>query len=309
LRQLKGSISIQSQLGKGSLFELTLPVSSFSTHSLLIRVRQYIYAISNRGIEEVLYPGTGELRDMGNQLIYQLDDDIYDTHIIDGLLNLPPDRRKIERGSRPVLIVKDDSGERRAILVQEVLDSRDVVVKTMGQYMPKIRGTIGATILGDGSIAPVIDLPELLRESSDYQHKPLPVSEAPASSNNRRVPYVLVVDDSLSARRSLAQFAEDMGFNVRTARDGLEAATLIQERTPDLVLADMEMPRMNGLELTAHIRANERSRDVPVIMITSRSSDKHRSSAIEKGVTHFMVKPFDEDVLAAHINDAIGLCV
>jgi len=306
LRSLKGSINIESPAGKGTVFQIALPISSFSTHSLLVRVRQYIYAISNRGVEEVLYPGSGELRDVGNQLFYKIEDEAYEARVIDDLLNMPPDRRKISRSSRPVVIVKDDAGERHAILVQEVVDSRDVVVKSMGQYMPKIHGTIGATVLGDGSIAPVMDLPELLRDVQVSQ-SPIVSAQTGLDQSTKRVPYVLVVDDSLSARRSLAQFTDDLGMNTRTARDGMEAASIVESRVPDIILVDMEMPRMNGLELTAHIRANEKTKHVPVIMITSRSSEKHRDTAMKKGVNYYMVKPFDEETLASNINEALEL--
>lgn len=305
LRRLKGSINIESPADKGTLIRIFLPISSFSTHSLMVRVRQYIYAISNRGVEEVLYPGSGELRDVGGQLFYHIEGEAYEAKVIDELLNLPPDRRNIERNSRPAIIVRDDAGQRHAILVQSVLDSRDVVVKSMGQYMPKIRGTVGATVLGDGSIAPVVDLPDLLR-SGETRTSLVVESHEQLAQPAKRIPYVLVVDDSLSARRSLSQFTEDLGMNTRTARDGIEAAAIISARVPDLVLVDMEMPRMNGLELTAHIRANEKTRDVPVIMITSRSSDKHKATAINKGVNYFIVKPFDEDKLAANINEALA---
>lgn len=306
LRSLKGSINISSSVGVGTVFQIVLPISSFSTHSLLVRIRQYIYAISNRGIEEILYPGTGELREVGNQLFYKIDDEAYEARIIDDLLNMSPDRRKVKRNSRPVIIVKDDAGKRHAILVQEVLDSRDVVVKSMGQYMPKIHGTIGATVLGDGSIAPVMDLPELLRDIQTSQSAVVS-THLESEEVTKRASYVLVVDDSLSARRSLAQFTDDLGMNTRTARDGMEAAAIIQARVPDLILVDMEMPRMNGLELTAHIRANEKTKHVPVIMITSRSSEKHKTTAMSKGVNYYMVKPFDEEALAININKALEL--
>jgi chemosensory pili system protein ChpA (sensor histidine kinase/response regulator) len=110
------------------------------------------------------------------------------------------------------------------------------------------------------------------------------------------------VDDSLSARRSLAQFAQDAGFEVRTARDGLEAIEIIKGKRPDLVLVDLEMPRMNGLELTAHLRANQATHEVPVIMITSRSTEKHRREAKTMGVNVYLTKPFMEDELLGHIH-------
>lgn len=304
IRELKGSIDVSSVDGSGCHFSLTLPASSFSIHSLLVRVRKYIYAFSNRGIEEILYPGLGNIEVIGHETVFKLDDHMYKTASIEMLLNMPEDRREADRENHPIILVKDDSGNTTAVQVQELIDSRDVVVKSMGAYIPKIQGIIGATVLGDGSIAPVIDLPELMQSASlmnDHLFSDDRDTEVSVETVVKP-PYVLVVDDSLSARKSLAQFVQDLGLEVRTARDGLEAVSLIDARKPGLVLVDMEMPGMNGLELTSYIRASENVRDVPVIMITSRSTDKHRKIAMDKGVDHFMVKPFLEDELASHIN-------
>ncbi|MCW9046746.1 MAG: response regulator, partial [Gammaproteobacteria bacterium] len=303
IRELKGSIEIQSAEGQGCQFLLTLPISSFSVHSLLVRVRENIYAFSNRGIEEILYSGLGELQKVGHETMFKLEDQYYNISMIESLLSLPEDRREGDRDNRPVILVKDDTASHTAILVQDVIDSRDVVVKSMGEYIPKIPGIIGATVLGDGSVVPVIDLPELMlsRQIIDNTY----TEERIELHEEKKLPYVLVVDDSLSARKSLAQFVEDLGLQVRTARDGMEAVSLIDVRKPDLILVDMEMPRMNGLELTGHIRASSITQDMPVIMITSRSTDKHRKAAMDKGVDHYMVKPFAEDELAIHINSAL----
>ncbi len=306
VRELKGTLDVQSVAGKGCTFNVTLPVSSFSTHSLMVRVRNSIYAISNRGIEEILYPGLGEQQQVGEDIMFRFNDQLYPTKSIEQLLNIPEDRRTEERSTNPVILLKDDLGHTTAVLVQEVVDSRDVVVKPLGPYLPKIRGVIGATVLGDGSISSVIDLPELLATSSlnnpiQYENTLNPLVDV------KSLPYVLVVDDSLSARKSLAQFVEDLGLEVRTARDGMEAVTLIDVNPPGLVLVDMEMPRMNGLELTSHIRANMDTKSLPVIMITSRSTDKHRKIALEKGVDHYMVKPFAEDELAVQINNILKI--
>lgn len=309
IRELKGSIEVSSVEGSGCRFSLTLPVSSFSIHTLLVRVRADVYAFSNRGIEEILYPGSGDVEIIGQEAVFKLGDQVYKTALIDTLLNLPEDRRKVERESRPIILVKDDTGVISAVQVQALIDSRDVVVKSMGSYIPKIQGVIGATVLGDGSIAPVIDLPELMQSTSMTNYQIMQDNKDIDLNINSvaKPPYVLVVDDSLSARKSLAQFVQDLGLEVRTARDGLEAVSIIDARKPSLVLVDMEMPGMNGLELTSYIRASDTIREMPVIMITSRSTDKHRQVAMEKGVNHFMVKPFIEDELASHINMALKI--
>ena len=306
LLDMKGSLRIQSKAGQGCLMELRLPVTLISTHALLVRMRNQMIALSDRGIEQILYSGAGKIQTLGKVTTYQLGDEIYELTSLEELLNLPLDRRARGRAMPPVLLVREETGSIRAVLAQEIVDSRDLVVKRLGQYIPKLGGIVGATILGDGSIAPVLDLPELLRAPTVGQQPARTAARAmaPAMPAPPR-PFVLAVDDSLSARRSLAQFAQDAGFEVRTARDGLEAIEIINGKRPDLVLADLEMPRMNGLELTAHLRANQATRNVPVIMITSRSTDKHRREAETTGVNIYLTKPFMEDELLGHIHQLL----
>ncbi len=251
-------------------------------------------------MEQILYGGTGILNTDDETLTYQLGEEVYDAVHIDQLLHLKSDRRKELRHDCPVLLVREDTGSLRAILVEEVIGSQDLVVKGLGKYLPEIEGIEGATILGDGSVATVIDLPDLMRadtrrlqiESGELDEDV--VIETP-------LPCALVVDDSLTARRTLAEFVQDMGYEVRTARDGLEAIDIIEGKIPDIVLADLEMPRMNGLELTTHIRAKKETRDIPIIMITSRSTEKHRQQAESAGVNIYLTKPFSEDELMQHI--------
>jgi chemosensory pili system protein ChpA (sensor histidine kinase/response regulator) len=303
LLELKGSLRIQTRPGQGSLMELRLPVTLIATHALLVRMNSRMYALSDRGIEQILYSGAGVIQPLGNATIYQVGNAVYELTALDTLLNLPTDRRTRPRTSMPVLLVREETGALRAVLVQETVDSRELVVKPLGRYVPKINGVVGATILGDGSVAPVLDMPELLRTLPTAIRPALTtatVQPIPAAPATHRL-FALVVDDSLSARRSLAQLAQDAGLEVRTARDGLEAIELIASKRPDIVLADLEMPRMNGLELAAHLRANQATRDLPIIMITSRSTDKHRREAAAMGVNVYLTKPFAEDELLGHL--------
>ncbi|MDS4030578.1 MAG: response regulator [Candidatus Contendobacter sp.] len=305
LLAMKGSLRIQTQAGQGCLMELRLPVTLISTHALLVRLRDQMVALSDRGIEQILYSGIGTIQKLGKITTYQMGDEIYELTSLDALLNLPPDHRARNRSVPSVLLVREDTGAVRAVLVQEIIDSRDLVVKNLGQYIPRLNGIVGATILGDGSVAPVLDVPELLRAPTTAQPALAAAhATAPAATASHRL-FVLAVDDSLSARRSLAQFAQDAGFEVRTARDGLEAIEIINGRRPDLVLADLEMPRMNGLELTAHLRANQATHELPVIMITSRSTEKHRREAETTGVNVYLTKPFLEDELLGHIHQLL----
>jgi chemosensory pili system protein ChpA (sensor histidine kinase/response regulator) len=186
-------------------------------------------------------------------------------------------------------------GERVAVLVAEPGQTRNVVVRPLASFVPAIAGIEGAAVLGDGAVAPVIDLPQLLAAREGARATPaLEVSR-------RAAPVCLVVDDSVSVRRTMELFARDLGYDVDSAADGVDALERVARRVPSLVLVDLEMPRMNGVELVRALRERPATREVPVIMITSRSSDKHRQLALDAGVDVFLTKPYTEDALAAHI--------
>lgn len=309
IRELRGTFQIRSEANRGCLVELRLPVTLIAIHALLVRVHGQRFAISSRGVEQVLYAGLGEIRKLGAKSIYQVGDNFYELTALDALLDIERDRRTGERHDPSLLLVREGtSGAIRAVLVQEVMDSRDLVVKPLARYFPKLEGIVGATILGDGSVVPVLDLPELLRAPLSGQAASSRVEAAgPAAAPQPKRHLALVVDDSLSARRALAQAVEDAGFQVRTARDGLEAVAIMEAQRPDLLLVDLEMPRMNGLELTSHVRAREDTRQVPVIMVTSRSTAKHRREAEAVGVNFYMTKPFGDEELLQNIRDALGV--
>jgi chemosensory pili system protein ChpA (sensor histidine kinase/response regulator) len=239
-----------------------------------------------------------------------VNDIAYDVVRLDALLNLSGDQRTHERAGFPLLLVRQSDGVVRAIEVQEIVDSRNLVMKSLGHYVPSIQGVAGAAILGDGSVVPVIDLPDLLRAGTEvasfFDGEETERDLTAARSDGSIHLAALVVDDSLSARRAAAQVMKDAGFVVRTAIDGLEAVTILENFTPDIILADMEMPRMNGMELTSHVRGQSKTHNVPVIMITSRSTEKHRKQAQAAGVSVYLTKPFDDEVLLRHVSELTG---
>lgn len=302
---LGGSLSIQTRAGAGCTVELRLPVTLISTHALLVQVQRHVYAISNRGIEQILHSGMGDAQRLGNEMTLRVGDNLYGATDLEALLSLGGDRRCRGRDGRPALLVQAEDGI-HAVFVQQVIDSRDVVIKSLGRFAPKLPGVSGAAILGDGSVAPVLDLPELFREPTRRGAMLPEAQPSAAPTEEREAPTAVVVDDSLSARRALARFIEDAGYQVRTARDGLEAINIVNVKRPDLILADLEMPRMNGLELTSHIRARPDTKDLPIIMITSRSTEKHRQQAYRAGVSRYLTKPFSEDQLLDEIAELRG---
>ncbi len=299
IKEMKGGLSLHSRRGEGLKVVLHLPVSMLSVSATLVKSGDVQVAISNYGVEQVVDVVQGTLREGDNGMVF----DYQDEEIPAIYLELLMGRQVRSRDHQAVFIVQPDVGSKRAVVVDSVAHKGEMVVKNMGAYLPQIAGVVGVTILGDGSVAPVLDIPELLRSEKHGHAIYQPIRKEAVVSSQRSA---LVVDDSLSARRALASFLEDSGFEVRTAIDGLDALELIKERTPDIVLVDMEMPRMNGIELTSQLKADETTRNLPVIMITSRSTAKHRSQAEEAGVDDYLIKPFNEVELESRIDTLLG---
>ena len=308
--EMKGSLNLRSVAGQGLTVELRLPASLLSEHTLMARVGGNMMAISSRRILDIHYITDAQIDMIADQPVYRVGDAVHKLLKLEQLLNVPALQKDSHAYGYPVLLISTDTGATCAIQVQELVDGREVVVKKFGRYVPRIQGTIGAVILGDGSVAPVIDLPELLRASSQQEYvSDGAYSGMPADADNTamQVRTALVIDDSLSARRVTAQIMRDAGYEVRTAIDGLDAVALLDEALPDVILVDMEMPRMNGLELTSHVRARKLAKHIPIIMITSRSTQKHRQLGDAAGVDAYLVKPFSEDALLEHINRLTGV--
>ncbi|MCP4408769.1 MAG: response regulator, partial [Gammaproteobacteria bacterium] len=303
VQEMKGRLSIHSESGLGMLVELALPVTLLSAHAVLVRVGEQIVAISSREVEDILYSAAGEIQTMGSKLVYRLGNKVHRAEHLHSLLGLPGaevDKRD-QDGPCPVLLVRQATGSKVAVLLNQVLETQDLVVKPLSKYTPKSTGVVGATILGDGSVAPVLDLTDIL-DITVSQPDVVRQNRVTLAKVSNSLPVALVVDDSLSARRSVVQFVQDIGYQVYAAKDGIEAVSIIErEGVPNVLLVDLEMPRMNGLELTAHVRAHEATQDIPVIMITSRSTEKHRQQAETVGVDAYLTKPYSEDELLTHL--------
>ncbi|MCH8621824.1 response regulator [Undibacterium sp. TS12] len=307
--EMKGSLNLRSVAGQGLVVELRLPASLLSEHTLMARVGGNMMAISSRRIIDIHYITDAQIDMIADQQVYRVGDAVHKLLKLEQLLNMPARQKDAHSYGYPVLLISTDTGATCAIQVPELVDGREVVVKKFGRYVPRIQGTIGAVILGDGSVAPVIDLPELLRASTRQEFAVDEAYVSVSTDTAAQVSHVrtaLIVDDSLSARRATAQIMRDAGYEIRTAIDGLDAVARIDEELPDVILVDMEMPRMNGLELTSHVRARKLAKHIPIIMITSRSTQKHRQQGDAAGVDAYLVKPFSADALLQHINRLTG---
>lgn len=305
ITELKGTISVHDVEPHGAEFVIRLPLSLVTTHSLVVRSGTDVYAIPSTTLSQILPPGSGEIQEREDGYTFYLENEMYAmrplTTLLGGDFATSPASATIlltGRGARPT-----------AIGVDAVLQSSDLVIKRLGRFVPKVPGIAGISVLGDGRVLPVLDLAELLISAQEGTNiVPLAAKSKRASHplrQNDSMPTVMVVDDSLSARNSLGQLLQDTGYSVVSARDGVEAMELLQTETPFVVLADLEMPRMDGIELTRHIRSNERLQRLPVVMITSRSQKKHRQEAEAAGVSAYLTKPYMEDELIDLITNLV----
>lgn len=302
LKVLQGQISVHSETGRGTLWRLVIPNRLIAEHQLLVQAGSHTLSLSSRGVRQVVFMEPEQLSNEGDTLFYRYGEELFRVWHLSQVARLPGADSADTRQAQAVLMLQSGQGDVQGLLIDRILASREMVIKPLPPFCPELPGILGATILGDGQVAPVLDAVALVDSASQAIG---PYSESPLPSLSKARPLALIVDDSLSTRRSLVEFVTELGLDVLTAKDGFEAIDRLQERTPSLVLVDMEMPRMNGLEFTAHLRAQEALRDIPVIMITSRNTDKHRELARTAGVDRYLNKPFSEVELLNSIESSL----
>ena len=290
VKQLGGSLQISSVTGQGTNFTVRLPFTLAITQALIVRTGDEVYALPLPTVEGVARIARAELETLMNQSepAYEYGEQVYRFRHLGMYLGGPSATLPEDDAFVSVILVR--AGENSAaLLTDEMLASQEIVVKSLGPQLSSIRGISGATILGDGRIVLILDVNALVRQGA-------PVVElkkaAPAPADER--PLAMVVDDSITVRRVMERFLERNGMRAVTAKDGLDAISVLQDHKPDIILLDIEMPRMDGYEFASHVRNDARISDVPIIMITSRVGDKHRARAIELGVNDYLGKPYQD---------------
>lgn len=303
VKQLGGSLHIDSVEGQGTTFTIRLPFTLAISQALLVQVHEEIYAIPLTGIEGIARLHQDELAGYinDNTSRYEYAGNSYPVQNLGVMLGHGMPVLGAGAPKRlPVLLVR--SGEHRmALQVESLLGSRETVVKSVGPQISTVRGISGATILGDGRVVLILDLGGLLR--SGGMALGIDRIEQVAEREVSRMMTVMVVDDSITVRKVTTRLLERNDMQVITAKDGVDAVAKLQETIPDMMLLDIEMPRMDGFELATHIRNEARLRGIPIIMITSRTGDKHRKRAMEIGVDRYLGKPFQETELLATIRE------
>jgi chemotaxis protein histidine kinase CheA/CheY-like chemotaxis protein len=299
LRALSGSIDIRSETGHGLTIELRFQASLVATHALFVRDGGQVFGIASHAVRRAVPAVAVELRRENGALFTIVDDAKYPAHELGTLTGM----RAATTPERRNLVLVDSETGPIGVLVDAVLDANELVTRPTGRWLKRIPGVAGIGLTGNGSVIPLLDIAELARSPRDHAMRA--AAEARSAATELRRSRVLVVEDSMSVRRAVATLLEDQGYDVTQARDGLEAVKAMEAARPDALLTDLEMPNMNGLELTAHVRSRPELASLPVIMITSRSMDKHRRQAMASGVNVYLTKPYTDQELLQHVASAV----
>ncbi|HXI76860.1 MAG TPA: Hpt domain-containing protein [Steroidobacteraceae bacterium] len=302
VKKLGGGLFIDTTPGKGSRFTIRLPFTLAISQALIVRVGEEVYALPLATVEGVVrLPRNIVSRHLGKDAPpFEYGGQKYRFQQLGSFVGLGPTRLPEADVSISVVLIR--AGEHSTALVtDELVGSREIVVKSLGPQISGIRGIAGATILGDGRIVIILDMGSLVR--SEWRARP---TETVVLDQRDRRTFALVVDDSITVRRVTQRLLERNGMRVLTAKDGVDAVSLLQEHLPDIILLDIEMPRMDGYEVAAHVRNDPRLKDIPIVMITSRVSEKHRARAIELGVDDYLGKPYQENQLLDAIEPLVN---
>jgi chemosensory pili system protein ChpA (sensor histidine kinase/response regulator) len=297
-----GRIETATIRGKGTTFTIYLPLTLAVAQAVLVRGGGDVFAISSAIVEQVLRlkPDAlsrlyerGTVESQGHS--YPL---CYVRHLV-GSTDAAPELHNYNS----VLLLRSGI-QRTALHVDELLRNQEIVIKNIGPQLSRVPGITGATVLGDGRIVLIINPVQLAQRTHGASAAPAIIPEPVSGPPAARV--VMVVDDSLTVRKITGRLLEREGYRVLAAKDGLDALEQLKETLPDVMLVDIEMPRMDGFDLTRNVRNDPRTSRVPIIIISSRTAEKHRSHALELGVNAFLGKPYQETELLQQITQQLG---
>ena len=307
IKQLGGSMTIESKQGVGTQFTVRLPFTVSVNRALMVNLGKETFAIPLNTIEGIVRVSPFELEHYYSQedARFEYAGESYEVRYLGGMLyeEMQP-RLEGQVMPLPVILVRS-AQHTMALQVDGLMGSREIVVKSLGPQFAAVQGLSGATVMGDGSVVVILDPHALVRRAVATLGLAAPVS-VPSIETEQKTKTVMVVDDSVTVRKVTTRFLEREGFDVITAKDGVDALQVLQTKAPDLMLLDIEMPRMDGFEVAKNMRTSEEWAHIPIIMITSRTGDKHREHALSIGVNHYMGKPYQEEMLLESINELLG---
>lgn len=284
VENLGGTVSVSSTVGQGTSFRLVLPLTLSTCRGVLFAAGGQTFVIPSAGVERVARIDRASLKTVENRESVALDGAALSFVRLSDLLRLP----RTEESGQLSLFVINSGASRIAFGVDAVLDEQEILVKGLGPQLPRVRNIAGATLLGSGRVAAILHPGDLVKSALSAVVAGVAAPQAEPESMARRS--VLIAEDSITARTLLRNILEAAGYRTTTAVDGIDALTLLATNRIDLLVSDVDMPRMNGFELTARIRASREHADLPVVLVTSLDAQEDRERGIEVGANAYIVK-------------------
>jgi two-component system chemotaxis sensor kinase CheA len=294
--KLGGRVSVESRRHAGTLIRIRLPVALATFRGILVEAADRLFVVPTVQVERVARFKPDDIQTVENRETLSLNGRAIALARLAEVLELPSTQRNEDRARSMAVLILGAGDQRVAFAVDDVLDEQEVLVKRLGKPLSRVRNIAGATVLGSGRIAPILNVADLLKSARKIGGATRAVVGAkPAETEARSI---LVVEDSITSRMLLKGILESAGYQVKTAVDGVEAFTTLRAERFDLVVSDVEMPRMNGFDLTAKIRADKKLAELPVVLVTALETREDREQGIDVGANAYLVKSsFDQSNL------------
>ncbi len=297
VERLGGVIAIETRLDAGTTFRMVLPLSLATFRGVLIRVGEQRFVLPALSVERVARVANQNIQTVENRETIPLDGQAVSLVWLSDVLEMPRNAAASEAADRVPLVVLGLGLARVAFRVDEILGEQEVLVKNLGRQLARVRNIAGASVLGTGLVVSVLNVSDLMKSAVRLATAPRTSAMAEKSVQTQQRS-ILVVEDSITSRALLKNILESAGFLVTTAVDGIDAYTALKTAAFDLVVSDVEMPRMDGFDLTAKIRADKKLSELPVVLVTSLESREHRERGIDVGANAYIVKSsFDQSNL------------
>lgn len=301
VEKLGGNVSFDTELNTGTTFHIILPLTLATYRGLLVKVNELNFIIPITNIKQVVSVNKNEIRSVENRETILLNGEVLSLVKMADALELSIKQQKNNSSYTFLAVVLSAGSKQAAFLVDEILHEQEVLVKGLGPQLSRVRNIAGAAVMGSGAVVPVLNIHDLIKSSLKVSPKVKGDTAAPKVKEENKKS-VLVVEDSITARSLLKNILESSGYVVSTAVDGVDAFTQLRTGTFDIVISDVDMPRMNGFDLTAKIRADKKTAEIPVILVTALESREDKERGIDVGANAYIVKSsFDQGNLLGAI--------
>jgi len=297
VERLGGTITFESRHDGGTSLRILLPLTLATYRGILVRAGDHVLVIPATAVERVTRVAGEDIRTVENRETIPLDGQAVSLVWLSDVLDMPRKNAAGEPGAGAQAVVLSLGSVRVAFRVEEILGEQEVLVKALGPQLVRVRNVAGASVLGTGQVVPVLNVPDLMKSAVKPMAPPLgPVAAETGVAAKKQS--ILVVEDSITSRALLKNLLESAGYNITTAVDGIDAYTALKTATFDLIVSDVEMPRMDGFDLTAKVRSDKQLAELPVVLVTALESREHRERGIDVGANAYIVKSsFDQSNL------------